>query len=992
MRVTRVCTVAAALLSMLIGTAAPAEGQYFGRNKVEYVDFDFRVLSTEHFDIYFYPREERAARVAAELAERWYARFSRLLRHELHKRQPLVLYGSQAEFAQTNVVSGLLSDSVGGVTEGARRRIAMPFAPTMAETDRVLGHEIAHAFQFDIARRHGGGTAQPLWFIEGMAEYLARGASDTEAGRWLRDLVMSKRLPRREKDAARHLSPYHYGHAFWAYLAQRFGDEIIEKALKPGKRAGLDDRMQYATGSGLEALYADWRETVASAVRSAPAASRQPADKSAFGGMQLGPALSPDGRQAVFFSERDRLALDLFLADVRTGRIIRKLATTTASARFDSLQPLRSSGAWSPSGEEFAFAAVRQGQAALLVVNISGEGRDRELLIKGLGQILSPTWSPDGKAIAFSALAGGFTDLYVYDLGTDTLRQLTDDAFADLQPSWSPDGASLAFATERYSSDLSSLRFGRPQLATIDLGSGGVRAVTADPDTAHTNPQWSPDGDHLYFVADPDGVGNVFRLDLQTSITHRVTDVGTGVGGMTPASPALSLASQASVLAYTVYRNGVYQLAILDGAPAIDGEPLDERTRAARDHGGDAAPDTGLLAGLLADSRLGRPDPATIVNREYSSRLSLERIGQPYVSSGGGPFGTFVRAGGSLLFGDMLNERRFGAAIQIGNQMRDIAVEARYLNQERRWNWGAIAELEPTLRRYRRAEAIEHHGEPALVRQADYFQRVQLRAAGLLAYPFSRGLRIELTGGTRHATYHREVRSRVSSLETGRVLTEDRVAMSGGAPTTVAEISGALVGDTTVFGPTGPLLGSRYRFEIASAAGSLAYTRVLADYRRYVMPVRPYSLAVRLLHSGRYGPGGDDPRLLSSFLGSQYFVRGHGRDTRYCQPGADRICGDELLGSRLLVGNVEARFPLWGMLSRELEYGPLPADVFVFADGGLVWSRDRVISGRGRTFISSVGAGVRLNAGGLPVEVAAVRALDGPAPGWLFDLGFRVGF
>lgn len=229
---------------MLICVPASAGAQYFGRNKVEYVDFDFRILSSEHFDVYYYAREERAARLAAQLAERWYTRFSRILRHELDRRQPLVLYGSQPEFAQTNVVSGLLPDSVGGVTESSRRRIVMPFAPTMAETERVLGHEIAHAFQFDIERRHGGGLGQPLWFVEGMAEYLARGAIDAEASLWLRDAVLSERLPKRQGDAARRLSPYQYGHAFWAYLAQRFGDDVLEKALKPDrKQRKLKDRM-----------------------------------------------------------------------------------------------------------------------------------------------------------------------------------------------------------------------------------------------------------------------------------------------------------------------------------------------------------------------------------------------------------------------------------------------------------------------------------------------------------------------------------------------------------------------------------------------------------------------------------------------------------------------------------------------------------------------------------------------------------------------------
>lgn len=974
------------LVCLLLAAPVDAGAQHFGRNKVEYVDFNFRILTTKHFDVYYYASEERAARIAAQLAERWYSRFSSLLHHELDRRQPLVLYGSAAEFAQTNVVSGLLPDSVGGVTESSRRRIVMPFAPTMAETDHVLGHEIVHAFQFDIARRHGGGTGQPLWFVEGMAEYLARGTLDAESGLWLRDAVLSERVPRREKDAARKLSPYQYGHAFWSYLGHRFGDDVVERALKPDKKSRrIKDRMRYATGLDLDTLYADWRASVQDSFSARAPAARLPVWTR--GSLQLGPALSPDGTQAVFFSERDRLSLDLFLADVATGRVVRKLATTAASARFDSLQPLRSAGAWSPNGDRFAFAAVREGHATLMLLDMRQRGGDREIPFPGLGQILSPTWSPHGDAIAFSALADGFTDLYVVDLATDTLRQLTNDAFADLQPAWSHDGHSIAFVTERYSSNLSALQFGRPQLAIMDVDGRAVRAVPIEGAGAELNPHWSADDRDLYFVGDADGATNIFRIGLGSSALYRVTDVPTGVSGVTPTSPALSVARDASVVAFTVYQGGGPQLVVLDGTTAVAGERVRERAQPV-DRGADhPVARLGLVDQLLTDHLIGLPESTSMVSRAYSSRLSLEGVAEPYLSSGGGPFGTFVRGGGALLFGDMLGERRIGTAVQIGNRLHDTAFAFQFLNQERRWNWGALAELEPGVRRYRRVTAIEHHGEPATLKQADYLERVQLRAAAVVAYPFSRGLRIEFTGGVRHATYHRDLRSEISSAVTGRVVASDRIESSGGRPTTVAEIGAAIVHDTTVFGPTGALLGSRYRFEIAPAAGNLAYTRVLADYRRYLMPVRPYSVAVRLLHSARYGSDGNDPRLLSSFLGSNYLVRGHRQDLRYCQPDPVRVCGEELLGSRLLVGNVELRVPIWGILSRRIDYGPLPADAFVFADGGLVWSGPGTRSG-----ISSIGGGIRLNAGGLPLELAAIRALDGPAPRWQFDLGFRVGF
>ncbi len=965
--------------AMVLLGASSLSAQYFGRNKVEYLDFDFRILATEHFDVYYYPREERAAGIAAQLAERWYTRFATLLNHEFKTRQPLVLYGSQAEFAQTNVVAGLLPDSVGGVTDAARRRVTMPFAPTMAETNRVLGHEIAHAFQFDIGRRHGG-TGQPLWFIEGMAEYLSRGSLDNESSLWLRDAVLSDHVPVKHGDAARKLSPYLYGHAFWSYLGHRFGDEVIEKMLKPGrKQRRLKDRIRHATGEDLETLYKDWRVCVSSAYGKRPDGSERMKTWSPQH-MQLGPSLSPDGTQAVFFSERDRLSLDLFLADVESGRVIRKLATTAASAKFDSLQPLRSAGAWSPDGTWFAFAAVRQGQAALMLIDMSGRGRDREIVFDRIGQVLSPSWSPDGGSIVFSALAGGLTDLYVTDLATEQLRQLTDDAFADLQPAWSHDGRTIAFVTERFSSDLETLRFGRPRLALMDVASHSVRDISIATGSTHLNPQWSADDRDLYFVSDPDGTMNIYRSGLAAGTLHRITNVDTGISGITPTSPAFSMADDAAALAFTVYERGRPRLVVLNDSAALEGES----TMIAEDHGGPA--DEGLVDTYLVDAGRGLPGPESMGVRDYASRLSLEGVGQPYLSSGGGPFGTFVRGGGALFFGDMLGERRLGAAVQIGNRLRDAAFMFRFLNQERRWNWGALGELEPSVIRYRRSEAIEFEGQPSLLKQSDYLQRMQLRAAAVLAYPFNKGLRVEFTGGVRHATYHRDLRSQISAADTGKVLSNDRVESPGGLPTTVAEVSAALVHDTTVFGPTGPLLGSRYRFEVAPAAGQLSYTSVTADFRKYFMPVRPYSVAVRVLHSGRYGADGSDPRLLSNFLGSSYFVRGHRQDLRYCRPDATRVCGDDLLGSRLLVGNVEVRVPVWGIRSRQLDYGAFPADAFVFADGGRVWGEANT------AMISSFGGGVRVNAMGLPLELAAIRALDGPKPRWQFELGFRVGF
>jgi len=142
--------VSALLLAVSIFAPAPASAQYFGRNKVQYKKLNFQILKTEHFDIYFYPEEREGIDIAARMAERWHARLERVLGHQLRGRQPLVLYASHPDFEQTNAIEGELGEGTGGVTEPLRRRIVLPMGGPLADTDHVIGHELVHAFQFDI--------------------------------------------------------------------------------------------------------------------------------------------------------------------------------------------------------------------------------------------------------------------------------------------------------------------------------------------------------------------------------------------------------------------------------------------------------------------------------------------------------------------------------------------------------------------------------------------------------------------------------------------------------------------------------------------------------------------------------------------------------------------------------------------------------------------------------------------------------------------------
>ncbi len=529
-----------------------------------------------------------------------------------------------------------------------------------------------------------------------------------------------------------------------------------------------------------------------------------------------------------------------------------------------------------------------------------------------------------------------------------------------------------------------------------DVATASVEQVAAVDDASHFNPQWSADGTSLYFLSDPGGVSNVYRIDLASRDVHQVTETKGGVGGLTPTSPALSVARSAPVLAFTHYRRGRYDIEIRRGAEALAGVAPAGSTAAAAAALPPIERTDSVVAEVLADDVTGLPEPTRIQSKPYVPRFFLEAVGTPYISAGGSPFGTYVRAGGSFLFSDLLGERKVAVFAQAGNQLRDLALHVQFLNRERRWNWGAVAEVEPSLRRLPRIWSNTVDSAPAFTSETHYFERTQARLTGVLLYPLDRAQRIEFEAGGRYGAYRRTVNSVVRSMTNGRILRRETTDGDAGAPTRSGEASAAYVRDTTVFGPTGPILGDRSRVEVAATFGDLSATRLLVDHRRYLMPVKPYTVAMRLLHLGQYGPDAGDVRVLPSFIGSRSFLRGYGWGSIQCQENAAGECGgfDELLGSRLVVMNLELRAPLLGLRPRDLHYGPVPAEGFVFADGGLVWSRAPEFSAaRGeRRLIRSFGIGVRVNALGMPLEWAAIRATDPPARGWSFALSFHPAF
>jgi Tol biopolymer transport system component len=1009
----KLCVLTALFLMGFGLTTSFVHAQYFGRNKVQYDTFDFKVLKTKHFDVYYYPEMREAAVQAARMAERWYARLSRILDHKLKGRQPLILYASSPHFQQTTVISGYIGEGTGGVTEAFKRRIVLPVGGSLGATDHVIGHELVHAFQYDITSQDrssyassGAGLARlPLWFIEGLAEYLSIGAVDPHTAMWMRDVTQRDKLPAIKKLENPKYFPYRYGQSLWAYMTGKYGDEAVARIMKEVSRVGeLEAALERILKVNFEALSKEWHESmkqfydpIAKVTELKNEASRPLFKATKENRLNVSPSLSPNGDKIVFLSSRDLFSIDMYLADAQTGKIVRKLVKTAVDPHFDSLQFIKSSGSWDKEGKRFVFGAIIKGQPALSIVNVESGKREKEVIFDDLGEILNPTWSPDGRYIAFSALQGGLTDIFLFDLQTEELKKLTDDIYSDLYPTWSPDGRTIAFVTDRFATDLSTLSIGNLQLGLLNPKTAEIEQIPGFIGAKNINPQWSPDAKSLYFISDQNGISDIYRIELASKKISQVTNLYTGVSGIMAVSPALSVAQDTGQLAYSIYEEDSYSIYAIDSFENALGTELKESF-------GEVSPAIlpprkqreGELLALINNPLYGLPEEKDFQTEDYKSKLTLDYVSPAQLAVGADRFGTYAGGGISLYFGDMLGYHTLLTMFQVTSRVEDSALLAGYQNTKHRLNWGAVVQRIPYVYGGFAAGIDQYFNAPAIFEQEFILRQINYQASTFAYYPFSQVQRFEVSAGYQFIDYQREVRTRYYSLD-GFFLDERKQELDAPDSLHFGFATAALVHDSSFFGATSPILGQSYRFEITPYLGTVTHFTFLADYRKYIMPTRPFTLAFRFMHYGRYGKNAEDSRFYPIFLGYETLIRGYNTSSF----GVNEFgVYDQLFGSKIMVANVELRFPLFGVLGiGRGYYGILPIDFAAFFDAGIAWwdedndSLKPWFLGGDRKPLTSAGVGLRMNVlGYLILGFNVVKPFQRPSKDWYFQFTITPGF
>lgn len=958
----------------------------FGQNKVNRQPERWATVETMHFDIYFPAGEDEFGKLAALMAEETYYKLREHLKLPAGSRIPVIFYSSKTAFQNTNIIYPLLSEGIGGFTESLRNRVVIPFDGSYRELETLLAHELTHAYVNALDKGYTGAfnalrpASFPFWFSEGLPEFLSLGGSNDYSNMFMLDMVVNDyqlKLGQSEDYYA-----YRMGESFLAYIAATYGRQKVADYFFAIRSAhSLDAATRKVFGLDFEDLESRWKYQLkrdyyplvnSHGIPMEDLEQRTESDKdgSYFNFM---PRFSPNGERFVYFSSAGA-RYSVWMAGLHGLAKPDRIFTGEANGQAEEFYYFRSNLSWFPDNRRIAFSAKTSQGDRIQILDVEREKIVQSLDLPEFDAIYEVDVAPDGGSVAFAGQKGVQCDLYLYDLATGGVKQLTNDLFNDAQPRFSPDGRSIVFSSERHRSEASARQGFFANLVnavfSLDLEGGALRQHTFG-DVDCSFPMYDGTGTKILYLTYTSGVNNFRAIDLATGREAEVTDILSGVfAGDISRDNRYLLVSNYFNRAWNIYFANS-PLDSLSYAPGPGAQPYAE---------------TGLLQGIDLSRldyygkrdrpRLPRENPAGFYDardplfgeaspfsytREDSLYLSRDyswddppqttenppRV-EPYRTTfaldsvwGGLAYSSSVGTVGNieLSLSDLMGNHGIGISAGIAGKLKDSNLLVTYLLLKHRTDYGIGA--------FNLVDEVFYR-DP--VPSPDDYYRYRERQTGLyfmLRYPFSRFFRVE----TDHKLYQR-------GQYWSKWQWDDAAGQSGHwgeddsqGQDLVYTPGLGLVHDNALYGSTGPLVGWRglYNVYTTLSDGKVDYVTNYLDLRSYTLFSKRYALALRAIagvSGGRYPQRFD--------LNGYYGVR---------------AVEEEISGTKKALASAELRFPFFDYIAMAF---PLPIAIpnirgSLFADLGTVFddyeSFRGTRDGRLKDLRLGYGFGPRLNLG-----------------------------
>ncbi len=535
----------------------PSQEQ-FGRNRIQYRKFDWKVIKTSNFEIYFYQEGNQIANLTAQYAETDFDRITEILGYTPYNRIKVFIYNSPQELSQSNI--GLSAPSGTNYKELslAKSRLELAFTGDQISFRKQLIKEVSLLFVYDML--YGGSLKDalqsslllslPEWYMPGIASYIADGWS-VDLDDYMRDVALTR--PVRKPSTLVGEEAMYVGHSIWNYIAERYGKDNISNILNLTRIIRNEQNSIASTlGVPYSRFLREWREYYSSMAKPVVDAykpgedgfqitvssSKEPAQLTSL-------KLSPDQSQYAYATTwRGKFEVTVVNTQTQKKQVIRKGGYKQDESPVKPASPLVT---W--QRDNLLVLTEERGQTYLYVYNNLDKKPKlkQRMVVRGVSQVIDMDASDDGASVVFSADRRGQNDLYLFSMGRGTVQQLTNDLYDDLYPQFVGRTRQIVFSSNRHIDSLSldkgNYKSIRNQLSLfLHDGTPRVEVVSRLTDSLSIAMRPVASSENIiYYLDDATGVRNLAKMDVETKTREFITGFSQNIRryDLNPASGAL---------------------------------------------------------------------------------------------------------------------------------------------------------------------------------------------------------------------------------------------------------------------------------------------------------------------------------------------------------------------------------------------------------------------------------------------------------------------
>lgn len=536
----------------------------FGKNRLQFKNFEWRYLSSENFDIYFYDGGNEIAKQAAQYLEDEFERITDLLGYSPYTKTRIFLYNSVTDLQQSNIGANKTNFSVGGETDFVKPQVEIAYPGLMSDFRGELVYKISQMLINDMM--FGGSLGDmfqssylltlPEWYINGAASYIAYGWN-VELDDYMRDHFINgkpKKLNKYLGEDARMI-----GQSVWNFIAERYGRTNIANILNLTRIIRKEDKsISNTLGVSFQNFIEEWL-TFYMDISNYVLTSYSPPERDKieiknrrnykFHKLKI----SPDGRYLAY-SRNYRGKYKVILDDLQSRRSIDIMTGgyKVINQQIEYEMPIMS---WIDN-ENLAIITKKYGKNFLWFFNVNSRRRQKKELTR-LSNIKDFDVSESGNLAVMSADLNGQSDIFLISLRRNSIKRITKDIYDDINPKFIPGSSAIIFSSNRPSDSLNvEKKINIEELSdvynlfvySIDTTRNLLFRVT---NTLSRNVNPIPISDtEFYYISNQQGIDNLYKFNINRKIYTQVSNFRSSILDY-------DLGPNKSGMAFTMLDNGI---------------------------------------------------------------------------------------------------------------------------------------------------------------------------------------------------------------------------------------------------------------------------------------------------------------------------------------------------------------------------------------------------------------------------------------------------